>query len=334
MKRYLSILWAHLPWLVFALLCDLFFAIMLWITDARAFAMLTLSIVLFSILGFLLICALILVSERRMTRVLSEYLQNPDEAHKEILLSNLKGEEKARAAELCELLSKKDAQLNHEITRSGDYEEYVEAWAHEAKTPLALLTMILDNNRENMGPEMIYKIEYVRARLSESVEQMLQYSRIKGERKDYLFEALSIREILDEVIEDYRPLLVEKSFTVINDVKEEKIYADHRALRYMLGQFVSNSIKYSSIDPRIVFRIEDENRLVIEDNGIGVKKSDLPFLFERGFTGNTGQARKKATGMGLYLAAKLAEDMNMELKVRSEAGKGFEIVVQYPKVEF
>ena len=252
--------------------------------------------------------------------------------HLQILLSNLKGAEKERAKELCEQISQKDARLSHEIARSGDYEEYVEAWAHEAKTPIALLTMILDNNRDTMEPEMVYKVEYVRARLSESVEQMLQYSRIKGERKDYLFEKLSIREILDEVVEDYRPLLVEKNFTVINDVKEEMIYADHRGLRYMLGQFVSNSIKYCSEDPQIVFRIDD-NRLVVEDNGIGVKKSDLPFIFERGFTGNTGQARKKATGMGLYLASKLAEDMNLKLFVTSETGKGFQIVVQYPMVE-
>ena len=334
MKKYGSILYAHLPWLIFALSGDIFFAVLLWITDARAFSMLTLSIFLFSIMTFLLACGVILISERRTSRELSKYLSQPDEAHAQILLSYLKGEEKKRTKALCDLLNERETRLSREITRSEDYEEYVEAWAHEAKTPIALLTMVLDNNQETMDPEMVYKIEYVRARLSETVEQMLQYSRIKGGRKDYLFENIKISDVIEEVLEDYRPLLSEKNFTVINEVKDERIYADHRGLRYMLGQFVSNSIKYTSEDPKIRIFVREDNQLVVEDNGIGVKKSDLPFLFERGFTGNTGEARKKATGMGLYLASKIAEDMKMELKVSSEAGKGFEIVVQYPMVEF
>jgi signal transduction histidine kinase len=183
------------------------------------------------------------------------------------------------------------------------------------------------------NPELTYKIEYIRARLSGSVDQMLQYARIKGERKDYLFEKLSLREVIDEVVEEYRPLLLEKNFTVINKVKDETIFADKCGLSYMLGQFVSNSIKYSADDPRLEFYIEADDRLIVEDNGIGVKKCDLPYIFERGFTGDSGRVRSKATGMGLYLAAKIAEDMNFELNVSSETGKGFRIVVQYPNVE-
>ncbi|MBR5975388.1 MAG: sensor histidine kinase [Clostridiales bacterium] len=334
MRRYLSILCAHLPWLLYTLAVDVFFAVLLWITDARAFRTLTLTIVLFSILAFLFVCVLILASERRMTRALDEFLKNPDETHAQILLLNLKGAEQRRTKEMCDLLVFQKERLGKEISRNEDYEEYVEAWAHEAKTPIALLTMILDNNRDTLEPEMVYKIEYIRSRLSESVDQMLQYSRIKGEKKDYRFEHLPIRDVIEEVVEDYRPLLVEKDFLVIDEVKNETIYSDRRALRFILGQIVSNAIKYSAEDPQLRFSIEGENRLVIEDNGIGIKSADLPFIFERGFTGDTGEARKKATGMGLYLVRKMADDMKFTLDVSSEAGKGFRIVVQYPMVEF
>ena len=334
MRRYLSILCAHLPWLLYTLAVDVFFAVLLWITDARAFRTLTLTIVLFSILAFLFVCVLILASERRMTRALDEFLKNPDETHAQILLLNLKGAEQRRTKEMCDLLVFQKERLGKEISRNEDYEEYVEAWAHEAKTPIALLTMILDNNRDTLEPEMVYKIEYIRSRLSESVDQMLQYSRVKGEKKDYRFEHLPIRDVIEEVVEDYRPLLVEKDFLVIDEVKNETIYSDRRALRFILGQIVSNAIKYSAEDPQLRFSIEGENRLVIEDNGIGIKSADLPFIFERGFTGDTGEARKKATGMGLYLVRKMADDMKFTLDVSSEAGKGFRIVVQYPMVEF
>ncbi|MBO4688847.1 MAG: sensor histidine kinase [Clostridiales bacterium] len=334
MRRYLSILRFHLPWLLYALAGDVFFAVLLWITDASAFRTLTLTIVLFSILTFLFVCVLVLASERRMTRALDEFLKSPDETHAQLLLSHLKGAEQRRMKEMCDLILQQKERLGKEISRNEDYEEYVEAWAHEAKTPIALLTMILDNNRDTLDPEMVYKIEYIRSRISECVDQMLQYSRIKGEKKDYRFEHLPIRDIIEEVVEDYRPLLVEKDFLVIDEVRTETIYSDRRALRFILGQIVSNSIKYSAEDPQLRFFIEGENKLVIEDNGIGIKSADLPFIFERGFTGDTGEARKKATGMGLYLVRKMADDMKFTLDVSSETGKGFRIVVQYPMVEF
>ena len=332
MKHLLSVIRSHLLFLIYVLGADVFFAFLLWVVDSRSFQKISLLLFLFSVLSFLLLCVILSVREDRIERALSEYVREPDETHLDLLLSQLRGGEKSRVDTLCRIISEKENARAVLFTKNEDYEEYVEAWAHEAKTPIALLTLILDNQREELSPELIYKIEYIRARLSGSVDQMLQYSRIKGGRKDYLLEALPLREVLEEVVEEYRPLLSEKNFTVVNEVEKETIYADKRALTYMLGQIVSNAIKYSSDDPRLCFRMEGERRLSIEDNGIGVKKSDLPFIFERGFTGNTGQTRKKATGMGLYLVEKIAEDMHFQLNVASEIGKGFQIVVQYPDV--
>ena len=332
MKHLLSVIRSHLLFLIYVLGADVFFAFLLWVVDSRSFQKISLLLFLFSVLSFLLLCVILSVREDRIERALSEYIREPDETHLDLLLSQLRGGEKSRVDTLCRIISEKENARAVLFTKNEDYEEYVEAWAHEAKTPIALLTLILDNQREELSPELIYKIEYIRARLSGSVDQMLQYSRIKGGRKDYLLEALPLREVLEEVVEEYRPLLSEKNFTVVNEVEDETIYADKRALTYMLGQIVSNAIKYSSDDPRLCFRMEGERRLSIEDNGIGVKKSDLPFIFERGFTGNTGQTRKKATGMGLYLVEKIAEDMHFQLNVASEIGKGFQIVVQYPDV--
>lgn len=332
MSKFFSILRTNLHWLLFVLGCDAFFAWMLWVVDAQAMEKLIVSIVLFTILSFVLVCVVLWHKERRMSRAFSDYLRDPGPAQVQILLSRLQGFPRSRLKELIETLEKTQRSNAALLVQNEDYEEYVESWAHETKTPIALLTMILDNHQEEMDPELIYKIEYIRSSLNESVEQMLQYARIKGERKDYLFEKILLKDAVNEVLEDYRPLLSEKEFVVINELDEEWIYADRRGLRYMLGQFVSNSIKYAKDDPKLVFSAPEKNILQIADNGIGVKKSDLPYLFERGFTGNTGERRGKATGMGLYLARKLADDMRIELNVTSETGKGFAVVVKYPDV--
>lgn len=76
--------------------------------------------------------------------------------------------------------------------RLAEYEEYVESWAHEAKIPLSLLTLILDNRREELPETVGFKLDYIRNRLREYTEQMLYYARIKGTHKDYLFEHVDV----------------------------------------------------------------------------------------------------------------------------------------------
>ena len=77
---------------------------------------------------------------------------------------------------------------------------------------------------------------------------------------------------------------------------------------------------------------ETADVLSVEDNGIGVKKYDLPYIFQKGFTGDSTDSRKKATGIGLYLVKKMADDLNLRLEATSQWGKGFKIVIFFPKL--
>ena len=76
---------------------------------------------------------------------------------------------------------------------------------------------------------------------------------------------------------------------------------------------------------------ETANALSIEDNGIGVKEYDFPYIFQKGFTGDSLDGRKKATGMGLYLTRKMADDLNLHLEATSQWGKGFQMIIVFPK---
>ena len=73
--------------------------------------------------------------------------------------------------------------------------------------------------------------------------------------------------------------------------------------------------------------------LRIRDNGIGVRSCDLPYIFEKGFTGDTGTERKKATGMGLYLAKEIARELNILPEAQSVWGEGFEMRLSFPVVD-
>lgn len=222
-------------------------------------------------------------------------------------------------------------------TQMDDYENYVELWAHEVKTPLALLTLVLDNRRDTLPEAVGFKLDYVRNRMQAFIDQMLYYARLRGARRDYRFERLALRSCIDEVLDDYRPLLEEKHFRVELRLADETVFSrPRRGLCFLLGQVVSNSVKYALDAPVLTFSLENGGTatvLSIRDNGPGVRACDLPYVFEKGFTGDSGHEKNKATGMGLYLAREVAKDLGLTLTAASDWGAGFEVRVTFPVVE-
>lgn len=336
LKQYILILNHYRLWLLLLLFLDFFSSILLWLADVQAFwalisLILLVSVLLFSIAGIIVYRQ----TDKRISAFLS-FLDSPDTYHEELL----KKESGVLYASAIRALS----QTLHEIstasaksqTALSDYEEYVESWAHEIKVPLSLLTLLLDNHREEIPTTISFRMDYARSQMQEYINQMLFYARSNGMRKDYLFEDTDVRSSIEEVLADYLPLLEEKHFIININMAGEKVYTDRRGFCFLLSQFISNAVKYSKDHPEISFefvRSEHSDILIIKDNGTGVPSCDLPYIFEKGFTGSFGDRRKKATGMGLYLAKEIAKDLKISLNVYSEYGAFFKVQIQFPVIK-
>ncbi len=135
---------------------------------------------------------------------------DPTICNEERLLSAISQKEGESVRFLASVLREYKNESNNMADALRDYEEYVEGWAHEAKTPLSLLTMLLDNRNDEISPSLQAKLDYVRSQLQEDVTQMLYYARLKSSTKDYRFEDVNLNDCLGEVLEDYAPLLEEK----------------------------------------------------------------------------------------------------------------------------
>ena len=300
MKRNGSYLRQYLPWLGLLLGVDALAALLLWLVDARAFAAMTAVIVLATVFLFAGVCAVLCARSKKRERAFTAFLTAPDAAHERALCRLLSANEAQSVHLLGETLRAQQQAIAQLQAQMDDYENYVELWAHEVKTPLALLTLVLDN------------------------------------RRDYRFERLTLRGCIDEVLDDYRPLLEEKGFRVEIRPTDETVFADRRGLCFLLGQVVSNSVKYALEKPVLSFSLESKDTatvLSIRDNGPGVRACDLPYVFEKGFTGDSSHEKNKATGMGLYLAREVAKDLGLTLTAASGWGAGFEIRVTFPVVE-
>ncbi|GAB6172184.1 MAG: ATP-binding protein [Ruminiclostridium sp.] len=78
----------------------------------------------------------------------------------------------------------------------------------------------------------------------------------------------------------------------------------------------------------------DQIILNISDNGPGVPSADLPFIFDKGFTGEGGNYPGRATGMGLFLVRKMAQDLAIDIDAKSEPSLGLTISLIFPRVKY
>lgn len=325
----------YLPWLRLILAADAMTALVFWLADLPAFRVLFPLFVAVTLSLFAVTAGKIERIRQNRREAFLEFLANPDEWQEENLIRT-DPSQRELIRTMGTLLRDYQEKCSLAAAETRDYEEYVEVWAHEIKTPLSLLTMVLDNQREEFPESAGYKLDYVRSRIQEQVGQMLYYARLKSPCRDYLFEEVDLGVCVEEILEDYRPLLEERKFQIKKCMENAAVYTDLRGITFLLGQVIANAVKYCSSKPELIFLMEQKDSgkvLRIRDNGIGVKACDLPYLFEKGFTGDTQDGRKKATGMGLYLAAKMADDLKIRLEAVSEAGKGFEMILYFPKVD-
>lgn len=337
-KKYMRKLGGYGPW--FLLLCCVegVAVLFLALADAEALRALAGAGLLLTIILFAAVSGYVIWKEEKAEKAFRAFLKQPDEQTENELLSYCKSSEREQIQLLGKYLHEQQTEKEQLLGRMADYEEYVEGWAHEVKTPLTLLIFLLGNHKEDLPENVEYKLEYIQTRMQESIDQMLFYARLKGGHKDYLFEMLDLGASVKKVVGDYEPLLEEKEVQVILKFTPEKIpiYSDRRGFEFLLGQFVSNAVKYCKKQSDLIFHAEKKQNdwiLRIEDQGRGVKACDLPFIFDKGFTGSDVNVSKKATGMGLYLAREMANDLGLSLHAASTYGKGFTMEVKIPIIE-
>ena len=161
-------------------------------------------------------------------------------------------------------------------------------------------------------------------RLSYNVEQVLYYARLGYMSNDYMIKRVSLEDIIHTAILNNKQLLIQNQFSIEVHTVDSFVYTDTKALVFILGQIINNSAQYRSSSPLLTFRAIDTNHhvyLEIQDNGTGIRESDLGRVFEKGFTGSNGHQRKTSTGIGLYLCKQLCKELGIEITIRSAVNK-------------
>ncbi|MCM1263881.1 MAG: sensor histidine kinase [Butyrivibrio sp.] len=214
-----------------------------------------------------------------------------------------------------------------------EYREYVEMWIHEVKTPITSARLIVENNKG----EATLRIDNELSKIRHFVEQALFYARSTTLEKDFKLEKITLKELVNEALKSYSKQIIEVNGVPKLDNLDISVFADRKWCVFIIGQIIANSVKYHKGDLILSFSGEAyENGcfLLISDNGIGIADVDIPYIFDKGFTGENGRGAAKSTGIGLYLCRKLCRKMNMDISAESEKANGTTIKITFPKGSF
>ncbi len=233
--------------------------------------------------------------------LLPEIMQVPKKADDQIFYKIMKMAEKSMLEQIGSVQSER-----------REYKEYIEQWIHEAKTPITAMKLLCENNRSSFSREILAELENI----NQYTEQALYYARSEHAEKDYCVREVNLCDVVHGAIADNKYLLRQSNMTIRTDGIETKVYTDEKWVRFILNQIIGNAIKYHAEQPVLRFTVTKTNDKVVlsvSDNGIGIPKSDLPRIFEKGFTGQNGRKGKNSTGIGLYLCRRLCDKLGIGL---------------------
>lgn len=213
-------------------------------------------------------------------------------------------------------------------------DDYYTMWVHQIKTPISAMDLLLQDSLGNLSEEKIHqKNVLMRQELFKTeqyAEMVLQYLRMEQMEKDLSIQEIKVKDMVHGVLKKYSSLFIYKKLSLTTEELNRTVYTDEKWCSFLLEQILSNAIKYSAEQGRIEIYSPVEGLLVVKDYGIGIRKEDLPRIFERGFTGYNGRMYKKATGLGLYMCKQIADKLSIRISIESEVSAGTKVMIEFP----
>ena len=205
--------------------------------------------------------------------------------------------------------------------------EYYTMWAHQIKTPISAMRLLLhDNDMEETGLQNKKELEIELFKIEQYVEMVLQYIRLGSSSTDFVIKKYELDSLVRQAIHKYARIFIQKKLTLHYEELKQEVVTDEKWLVFVIEQLLSNALKYTKTGSITIY-LKAGPILVIEDTGIGIREEDLPRLCEKGFTGYNGRADKKATGIGLYLCKMILRKLSHDITIESKPGVGTKVMI-------
>lgn len=211
---------------------------------------------------------------------------------------------------------------------------FINQWVHQMKTPLSVIRLQLEAHAgepyaHGMSEE-VYKME-------KGLNMALYYARIDAFERDFVIERTRLKPLILDSISQEKKLFIKNNILPKADIDDTiEVYTDVKWIKFVIEQLLTNGIKYSRGKGKYLtvsaYQTEEHAVLEVVDEGIGIHPKDIKRVFHPFFTGENGRILGESTGMGLFLAQKICENLNHQIYIQSEVNQGTKVSILFDQI--
>ncbi len=212
---------------------------------------------------------------------------------------------------------------------------------HQLRTPLSLIIAPLKEvQSSNIDAKSKLKIDQAlnnSGRLLELFNQLLDWNKMEAHALELSMQKANIVDSIQSIFNRYEALADQKQINFIHEVPAEPVYGemDFDKFEKVLSNLISNAIKFTPVNGKVTVRSkisQNKLRIEVEDNGIGIKESDIEKVFEKYYQAGDGS---NGFGFGLTFANELTKLMGGNLSAQSTSNVKtiFELAIPFTRLK-
>ena len=220
--------------------------------------------------------------------------------------------------------------------------KFIQDASHELRTPIAIVSSKLEGMLRNPSNTISDEVETVAdamretRRMKKMINDLLSLS-----KEDYIskinLESINIEELVFNIYNDYEEIaeMQDKEFIVKGELKNKIIVTDKNKLKQLILIFLENAFKYTNVNDNVEIILGEKEgftSISVKDTGIGIKKEDLPHIFDRFFRSELVRNQDiDGSGIGLSIAKMLSVNLKYDVNVDSKLGEYTIFEIKIPK---
>jgi signal transduction histidine kinase len=216
--------------------------------------------------------------------------------------------------------------------------------SHELNTPITALKTSLEVNLREKKLNLEQAKEVLKSNLedvnslqslSEELMELIMYQKQNG---NFKIAKVDLSDVVKTAVERVKSLAENKRITIKVNTPKTFMIGDGKSLKELFVILLDNAIKYTENRSAISLIVKQEDstiQVVVKDGGVGIKKEDLPHIFDRFYRADHSRTKQKVGGygLGLSIAKRIVTLHNGSIRVESEIGKGSSFIVTLPKAK-
>jgi two-component system sensor histidine kinase CiaH len=213
--------------------------------------------------------------------------------------------------------------------------------SHELRTPLAVIQanteLLLRHPDHSIEEESGYISTILKEskRINKLITSLLTFARSDSNQMEIQAKPVAIDQLINECVQQFAPLMNIKQIDIKLELEKAlEMHADEERMHQLLVILLDNALKYTPEQGVISISANKSAHsinLSIEDTGVGIPESDLPFIFERFFRSDKTRSRTDGSmGLGLSIAHWIVDRHSGKIRAESKLGKGTRMLIQFP----